>query len=289
MFCARAGAKSVFAVDKSDIIDKARDNVFRNGLSGVVSCIRGRIEEIELPVKQVDIIVSEWMGYCLLYEAMLPSVLHARDRYLKSDGLLVPSVATIWMGPVSDPEYLADYVSFWDDVYGFTMEGMKIGIYKDARIDVFPSSTLCGRPSQVRHLDLHTIQPADLNFRAGWQSELTKDVGSVDGFLIWFDIFFTTSRHQNVPLGVVGDQSSNAGVTPPIVVFTTGPSGLETHWKQGFLMIDQSEGVSSGKEGMQVSGEIVFEAPENNPRALAMSVSWAAKDTSQRKQTWQLS
>lgn len=31
-------------------------------------CLRGKIEEVVLPVKTIDIIVSEWMGYCLLYE-----------------------------------------------------------------------------------------------------------------------------------------------------------------------------------------------------------------------------
>lgn len=51
------------------------------------SCIRGKIEEVTLPVKQVDIIVSEWMGYVLLYEAMLDSVLFARDKYLAPGGL----------------------------------------------------------------------------------------------------------------------------------------------------------------------------------------------------------
>jgi len=50
-------------------------------------CVHGKIEEVTLPVKQVDIIVSEWMGYCLLYEAMLNSVLYARDKYLTPDGL----------------------------------------------------------------------------------------------------------------------------------------------------------------------------------------------------------
>ena len=31
---------------------------------------------------QVDIIVSEWMGYFLFYESMLDSVIFARDKYL---------------------------------------------------------------------------------------------------------------------------------------------------------------------------------------------------------------
>ena len=31
-------------------------------------------------VVQVDVIVSEWMGYALLFESMLDTVLYARDR-----------------------------------------------------------------------------------------------------------------------------------------------------------------------------------------------------------------
>ena len=36
MFCAKAGAKLVIAVDNSAIIDKARENVFENRLADVV-------------------------------------------------------------------------------------------------------------------------------------------------------------------------------------------------------------------------------------------------------------
>jgi hypothetical protein len=52
-----------------------------------VSCLFGKIEEVGLPVKKVDIIISEWMGYCLLYEAMLDTVIFARDKYLAPGGL----------------------------------------------------------------------------------------------------------------------------------------------------------------------------------------------------------
>jgi hypothetical protein len=37
------------------------------------------MEDIELPEK-VDLIISEWMGFYLFHETMLPSVLYARDR-----------------------------------------------------------------------------------------------------------------------------------------------------------------------------------------------------------------
>ena len=42
------------------------------------------MEELDLPFKEgeVDIIISEWMGYFLLYEGMLDCVLWARDKFL---------------------------------------------------------------------------------------------------------------------------------------------------------------------------------------------------------------
>lgn len=53
------------------------------------------MEEVELPVEKVDIIISEWMGYFLLYESMLDCVLDARDKYLTKDGLIFPNKVNI--------------------------------------------------------------------------------------------------------------------------------------------------------------------------------------------------
>lgn len=53
-------------------------------MSAVVTIIKGKVEEVELPVDGVDIIISEWMGYCLFYESMLNTVIYARDKWLVS-------------------------------------------------------------------------------------------------------------------------------------------------------------------------------------------------------------
>ena len=49
--------------------------------------LKGRLETLKIPEK-VDIIVSEWMGYFLLYESMFDSVIYARDNYLKPGGMV---------------------------------------------------------------------------------------------------------------------------------------------------------------------------------------------------------
>ena len=90
IFAARAGAKHVYAIDNAEIALYAREIVNRNNLSSQITVIKGKMEEITLPVKQVDIIISEWMGYFLLYESMLDSVLWARDKYLIKGGLMFP-------------------------------------------------------------------------------------------------------------------------------------------------------------------------------------------------------
>lgn len=51
----------------------------------VITVLKGKIEEIELPIPKVDVIISEWMGYFLLYENMLDTVLYARNKWLVSD------------------------------------------------------------------------------------------------------------------------------------------------------------------------------------------------------------
>ena len=78
MFAAKAGAAHVYGVDMSGIVDSAKKIVSTNGLGDKVTIIRGKVEDIKLPVEKVDIIISEWMGYCLFYESMLDTVLYAR-------------------------------------------------------------------------------------------------------------------------------------------------------------------------------------------------------------------
>lgn len=104
-FAVKAGAKHVIGVDMSTIIFKAREIVKVNGMSDKITLIQGKMEEIELPFPKVDIIISEWMGYFLLYESMLDTVLYARDRYLNKDGLIFPDKATIFVAGIEDGDY----------------------------------------------------------------------------------------------------------------------------------------------------------------------------------------
>ena len=101
----KAGAKHVIGVDMSTIIEKAQEIVKVNGMADKITLLQGKMEEVILPFPKVDIIISEWMGYFLLYESMLDTVLYARDQYLGPGGLIFPDRATIFMAGIEDGEY----------------------------------------------------------------------------------------------------------------------------------------------------------------------------------------
>ena len=136
MFASQAGAKHVYGVDCSSIIDQAKLIIDLNGFEDTITLIKGKIEEIVLPVEKVDIICSEWMGYFLLYESMLDTVLFARDKWLVKDGLVFPDKATMYICGLEDAAVRRDRIEFWDDVYGFDMTPLKEIALHEPVVDV---------------------------------------------------------------------------------------------------------------------------------------------------------
>jgi protein arginine N-methyltransferase 1 len=94
----------------SSIIQKARQIVAANGMADRITLLQGKMEEVVLPFPKVDIIVSEWMGYFLLYESMLDTVLYARDKYLVPGGKIFPDKATLCLAAIEDGDYKDDKI-----------------------------------------------------------------------------------------------------------------------------------------------------------------------------------
>jgi protein arginine N-methyltransferase 1 len=126
IFAAKAGAKHVYGVDNANIANFAKKIVEDNGLASKITIIKAKMEDVVLPVEKVDIIISEWMGYFLLYESMLDCVLLARDKFLvKEGGIMFPDRAVIYVSTIEDEEYRNDKMNYWDNVYGVNMECIK--------------------------------------------------------------------------------------------------------------------------------------------------------------------
>ena len=121
MFAAQAGARVVYAVEQTNIAHVAREIIEENGLSGQITVLQGDMATLELPEK-VDVIVSEWLGGYGVDENLLPIVVQARDRWLKSGGKMIPSSATALLAPAFD-EHLQYDVDFWSSYpYGIDLD-----------------------------------------------------------------------------------------------------------------------------------------------------------------------
>uniref|UniRef100_A0A0K8SD05 type I protein arginine methyltransferase n=1 Tax=Lygus hesperus TaxID=30085 RepID=A0A0K8SD05_LYGHE len=138
MFAAKAGAKKVFGIECSNIVEYANKIVADNSLSHIITIVKGKVEEVTLPegYEQVDIIISEWMGYCLFYESMLDTVLFARDKWLKPGGMLFPDRACLYLTAIEDRQYKDEKINWWDNVYGFDMSSIRSVAITEPLVDV---------------------------------------------------------------------------------------------------------------------------------------------------------
>jgi len=114
LLAAAAGAKRVYLVEPEPVVQLASEIARANGLADRIVILEGRIEEVELP-EQVDLIISVFTGNLLYSEDLLPSLFHARDRYLKPGGHLVPDFAELLLAPVSAPDLHAKHIGRWSE------------------------------------------------------------------------------------------------------------------------------------------------------------------------------
>uniref|UniRef100_A0A4W6BXV6 type I protein arginine methyltransferase n=1 Tax=Lates calcarifer TaxID=8187 RepID=A0A4W6BXV6_LATCA len=136
MFAAKAGAKHVYGIECSSISEYSERIIKSNHLDSVITIFKGKVEEVELPVEKVDIIISEWMGYCLFYESMLNTVIFARDKWLKPGGLMFPDRASLYVVAIEDRQYKDFKIHWWENVYGFDMTCIRNVAMKEPLVDV---------------------------------------------------------------------------------------------------------------------------------------------------------
>jgi protein arginine N-methyltransferase 1 len=91
------GASCVYAIEKSLISKTAEENFSQRKDKHRMAVHCCLAEDFSLGKSKADLIVSEWMGYFLIYENMLPSVLAVRDKCLKKDGEIIPREASLFI------------------------------------------------------------------------------------------------------------------------------------------------------------------------------------------------
>ena len=270
MLAARAGAKKVIGIDLSSMIEQSRRIVDKNGFGDVVTLIRGRMEETALPVEEVDVIVSEWMGYGLYFENMVASVLHARKEYLAPGGVLMPSHALIYIEALAS-QGEDDRVGWWSNVYGFDMSPCSWMLTREAQVQLVSAEDVVSNRALIHSLDMNTAEEEDLDFSAPFELHIKTD-GPVRALVVSFDVDFR--------FPVPAEQ--------PTVTLSTGAQSPDTHWKQTVLWL-RAEFVEQWTSGQVLRGSLEYRRRADNLRDYDLVLTWTPRvGGDQRTQTFAL-
>nr|XP_053653483.1 protein arginine N-methyltransferase 6-like isoform X1 [Cherax quadricarinatus]XP_053653484.1 protein arginine N-methyltransferase 6-like isoform X1 [Cherax quadricarinatus] len=219
--------------------------------------LQGKAEEVELPEK-VDIVVSEWMGYMLLYETMLPSVLYVRDKWLKPGGKMYPERAVLYMA-LGEAQWITKYeegtYDFWislNHIYNLDMSLLAdhaVARYKDVvHVHMVAQEDVLSLPTPVCDLNLMTITAEDL--RSMSRSFTLFSMGSrrLNSMVLWFDVWF-----------------------PGGLKLSTSPDNEDTHWQNTVLPL----ATVSLQQDTQVKGELSITQDLINHRFLNVDLKYS--------------
>jgi len=167
------------------------------------------------------------MGYCLLFECMLPSVLVARDRWCGLTGLVFPDVASMHLCGWFDEAYYKKKIGFWSNVYGFSMNSMKDQIWCEPQTEPLQKSAVVTDTYLFKAFDINKVKIEELDFTSPFTLTITdENQKEMHGFASYFDIQFL--KHCEP------------------VSFSTGPFTKDTHWHQTIFLLSQPISVSKG-------------------------------------------
>ncbi|SPP87011.1 blast:Protein arginine N-methyltransferase 8-B [Drosophila guanche] len=194
LMAARYGeAKRVYAVDRSMVTNYAELVVKQNHYESTVKVLHGRVAELQLP-EQVDGIVCNWMGQSLLWDSEILEVLEARDRWLKSDGFILPDLGDLYLLGSAEPGLKA-LSNWWYHLYGFNMSAMRQYALSEFRF----AETKCERVLTLAHrvlkLDLMSATKEDLHVDREIRLKVIQD-GYLECFTLYFDVTFSRCHRK---------------------------------------------------------------------------------------------
>ncbi|KAJ7246956.1 S-adenosyl-L-methionine-dependent methyltransferase [Mycena rebaudengoi] len=266
MWAAKAGAAHVVGIDTSDIIDQAQTIIEANGFKDIITLVKGKLGEAKLPREKFDVIISDWMGYFLLYESTLDAVLLARDKYLKPDGLIFPSTATLSIAAMEDGDYKEEKIDFWDNVCGFDYSCIKDFVLRKPLVDTVELKAVVTNLCAIKQFNLYTATKEDLTFKEAPFSLTATRNDSAHAFVAWFDIDFS-STHKKVH-------------------FSTGPHTKYTHWKQTIFYMPTTLTLS---EEQSITGSLTCAPNSRNNRHLDIMITYKTNDEDEMRIQYKMS
>ena len=122
--CLQAGASRVHAIDRSPIIDAARQLATKNGFADRIVFHSSDSRDTDI-AERADVMVSELIGHIAFEEGMVESLFDARSRFLKTSGTTIPQAVTLNAAPVHDRSIYESCIDGWRTAYGIDFSVMR--------------------------------------------------------------------------------------------------------------------------------------------------------------------
>jgi hypothetical protein len=182
MLAARAGARSVYAIESARVAELARRVVAANGLEETVTVIEAISDDVTLP-ERADVLVSEILWNAGLGEGIVASFQDARARLLNKDARIIPARVEMWIAPVQSPASFEVVQGWAHDLVGFDFS-----VVRDVAADAtftrwFSEDELLASGAAVGEVDL--LGPLTTTF-AGTATFTADRDGVAHGLAAWF-------------------------------------------------------------------------------------------------------
>ena len=197
LLACQCGAKRVYAIEPSDVIQVAREIAAANGYADRIEFIQALSSEVTLP-EQADVLVSDLHGMLPMYRQGLPSIIDARLRLLTPGGALIPRSDTLWVAVFGTPDLYSRAMAPWDaNAYGLDMSAAR-RLVSNAWHHPRPTPQhLLLPPRCWATLDYATLDSPDVAGEAVWTADRS---GTGHGLGVWFDSTLTEDvRFSNAP------------------------------------------------------------------------------------------
>ncbi len=112
LLACRVGARRVYSIEESSLIEVARDICHTNGFADRIRFIKGLSTRVDLP-EPVDVILADQVGHFGFEAGLFDYFSDARRRFLKPNGLTIPQRITFCIAPV-EHEPLWQQIEFWN-------------------------------------------------------------------------------------------------------------------------------------------------------------------------------
>ena len=249
ILAAKAGAKKVYAVEaSSQVFVLAQSSFVKSGYDSVIEAVNKPMEEVVIENRYVDIIISEWMGYCLFYEQMLPSVLFARDKYCPQ--VIIPDEASLFIVGFYNKSYYHQRLDWTQEQhYGVDLSSVKEDICSEISNDNclgckyegdVTNPNIITTSSQVFQGSLYDIPAHDEIDEGGEEANLVDETN--------FELRLKyPERHKRIHGIIIYFETNSKGRNGQRLTLTTSPYGLPTHWQQSICLFKEALAAPDGK------------------------------------------